>query len=65
MTQVGVPGTDRHVFGTHASQTRAPNPASVSAEGGGTGSPTLMGGGTGFSREHFYRRPTGLEETAS
>ena len=42
--------TDRHDFGTPASQTRAPSPASVSAEGGGTVAPTL-GGGTGFSRE--------------
>jgi hypothetical protein len=42
--------TDRHEVGTHPSQTRAPNPASVSAEGGGIVTPTL-GGGFGFSRE--------------
>jgi hypothetical protein len=41
---------NRHEFGTPTSQTRAPNLASVSAEGGGTVSPTL-GGGFGFSRE--------------
>jgi len=41
---------DRHEFGTPTSQTRAPKPASVSAEGGGTVTPTL-GGGFGFSRE--------------
>jgi hypothetical protein len=65
MTQPRAPGTDRHILGTHASQTSAPNRASVSAEGGGIGSPALMGGGTGFSREHFYRRTVGLEEAAS
>jgi hypothetical protein len=43
--------TNRHAFGTPASQTRAPAAASVSAEGGGTTTPTLMGGGTWFSRE--------------
>ena len=42
--------TDRHDFGTPPSQTRAPSLASVSAEGGGTFTPTL-GGGIGFSRE--------------
>jgi hypothetical protein len=42
--------TDRHDFGTPTSQTRAPNAASVFAEGGGTVTPTL-GGGIGSSRE--------------
>jgi len=65
MTRVGAPGTNRHISGTDASQTCAPNPDNVSAEGGGIGSPTLMGGGTGFSREHLYRRPPAPEETAS
>jgi hypothetical protein len=41
--------SDRPDFGIHASQTRALNPASVSAEGGGTDTPTL-GGGLGFTR---------------
>jgi hypothetical protein len=52
--------TNRHTFGTAASQTRAPAAATVSAEGGGTTTPTLMGGGTWFSREHFYARRRGL-----
>jgi hypothetical protein len=42
--------SDRPEVGTHPSQTRVENPASVSAEGGGTVTPTL-GGGIGFSRE--------------
>jgi len=42
--------TNRPDLGTYPSQTRAPNPASVFAEGGGTATPTL-GGGFGFSRE--------------
>ena len=41
---------NRRTFGTPAAQTRAPAAASVSAEGGGTVTPTL-GGGIGFSRE--------------
>jgi hypothetical protein len=47
---------NRHEFGTSASQTRAPNPASVFAEGGGTVTPTL-GGGFGFSREQEAALP--------
>ena len=47
---------NRRTFGTPASQTRAPAAASVSAEGGGTTTPTLMGGGTWFSREHLHAR---------
>ena len=43
--------TNRHTVGTGPSQTCAPAAASVSAEGGGTTTPTLMGGGTLFSRE--------------
>jgi hypothetical protein len=44
------PWSNRLEFGSQPSQTRAPNLASVSAEGGGTVTPTL-GGGIGFSRE--------------
>ena len=46
--------TDRHELGTDPSQTRAPNPASVSAEGGGTVTPTL--GGVSGSRVNKKRR---------
>jgi len=43
--------------GALPSQTREANPASVSAEGGGTGTPTL-GGGSGFTRtRELLRRP--------
>jgi len=56
--------TNRHTFGTPESQTRAPEAASVSAEGGGTTTPTLMGGGTLFSREHLGARRRGLEAVA-
>jgi hypothetical protein len=45
------PWIDRHAFDTVRSQTRAPKPGSVPAEGGGTATPTL-GGGFGFSCEH-------------
>jgi hypothetical protein len=45
----GVPG-DWHEFVTPESHIRAPNPGSVTAEGGGTTPPTL-GGGTGFTRD--------------
>ena len=62
MTELRVPGTNRHALCTDASQTRAPNPASVSAEGGGMERPALMGGGTRFSREHSHGRPAELEE---
>ncbi len=54
------PGTNRHTFGTPATQTRAPATGSVSAEGGGTTTPTLMGGGTRFSREHLHARRSRL-----
>jgi hypothetical protein len=37
-------GTNRHGFGTPASQTRARPAGIVNAEGGGTASPTLGGG---------------------
>ena len=43
--------TNRHELGARRAQTRAPRPASVTAEGGGTAHPTL-GGGFWFSREH-------------
>jgi len=52
--------TKRPTSGTAASQTRAPGAGSVSAEGGGTTTPTLMGGGTWFSREHFDAGQAGL-----
>jgi hypothetical protein len=42
--------TNQHEFGANPAQTRATDRASVSAEGGGTATPTL-GGGYGFSRE--------------
>jgi hypothetical protein len=54
--------TNRHSFGAPASQTRAPAAASVSAEGGGTTTPTLRGGGTLFSRVHFHVRRRGVGE---
>ena len=41
---------NRHAFGANAAQTREPEAASVTAEGGGTTTPTL-GGGFWFSRE--------------
>ena len=43
--------TNRHEIGAHPAQTCAPQAASVTAEGGGTTTPTL-GGGFWFSREH-------------
>jgi hypothetical protein len=43
--------TNWHETVTAAAQTRAPRAANVTAEGGGTTNPTLMGGGIGFSRE--------------
>ena len=42
--------THRHTSAAYEAQTRAPNPGSLDAEGGGTVTPTL-GGGFGFSRE--------------
>jgi len=56
--------TNRHTFGTPTTQTRAPATASVSAEGGGTTTPTLMGGGILFSREHRHARRRELEAGA-
>jgi hypothetical protein len=49
-TNPGRPRTNRHTIGTPASHTGAPLAANVTAEGGGTTTPTL-GGGIGFSRE--------------
>ena len=43
------PGRNRHGIVTPASQTRAPNTDIVTAEGGGTNTPTL-GGGFGLIR---------------
>ena len=43
--------TDCPEVGADPAQTRAPRPASVTAEGGGTKHPT-QGGGFWFSREH-------------
>jgi hypothetical protein len=51
---------DRHGIVPTASQTGASRPGSVTAEGGGTASPTL-GGGIGFSREQL----PALEELAA
>ena len=56
--------TNRHTFCPPASQKRAPAAGSVSAEGGGATTPTLMGGGTWFSREHFDARRAWLEAGA-
>jgi hypothetical protein len=56
--------TNWHTSGTPASQTRAPGLTSVSAEGGGTTTPTLMGGGTLFSRVPFEARRLGHEAGA-
>jgi hypothetical protein len=56
--------TNRHTFGAPTTQTRAPATASVSAEGGGTTTPTLMGGGILFSREHRHARRRKLEAVA-
>ena len=55
---------NRHTFGTPTTQTRAPATASVSAEGGGTTTPALMGGGILFSREHRQARRRKLEAGA-
>jgi len=57
---VDTPGlwADRRNSGTVLSQTRAPNRASVVAEGGGTVTPAL-GGGFGFSREQEAARAAG------
>jgi hypothetical protein len=49
-TNPGRPWSNRHTIGTQASHTGAPLAANVTAEGGGTGTPTL-GGGIRFSRE--------------
>jgi hypothetical protein len=49
-TNQPTPWMNRRIFGTPSSHTRAPFTANVTAEGGGTTSPTLMGGGAGFSR---------------
>ena len=57
--------TNRRTFGTPPSQTRAPSACSVSAEGGGTTTPTLMGGGTLFSREQNLARRCRLDEDAT
>ena len=56
--------TNRHTFGAPTTQTRAPTTASVSAEGGGTTTPALMGGGILFSREHRHARRRELEAGA-
>ena len=56
--------TNRLTFGTPTTQTRAPATASVSAEGGGTTTPALMGGGILFSREHRHARRRELEAGA-
>jgi hypothetical protein len=40
----GEPGTNHHVLGTGQRQTRVNSPAIVTAEGGGTSTPTLGGG---------------------
>jgi len=56
--------TNRLTFGAPTTQTRAPAAASVSAEGGGTTTPTLMGGGILFSREHRHARRRELEAGA-
>jgi hypothetical protein len=55
---------NRHTFGPPATQICASAAASVSAEGGGTTTPTLMGGGTRFSREHLDTRRRGLGTVA-
>jgi hypothetical protein len=57
--------TNRHASGASPAQTCAPAAASVSAEGGGTTTPTLMGGGTLFSREHAHARRRPLGEVAA
>ena len=49
-TNPGRPWANRHTIGTQASHTGAPPTANVTAEGGGTTTPTL-GGGIWFSRE--------------
>ena len=49
-TSPGRPWTNRHTIGTQASHTGAPLAGNVTAEGGGTRTPTL-GGGIRFSRE--------------
>jgi hypothetical protein len=43
--------TNRHEIVTPTTQTYAPHPGNVTAEGGGTTNPALEGGGIGFSRE--------------
>ena len=48
--------TDRRTSGTRVTQTRASIGGNVIAEGGGIAHPTLMGGGTGFSREPLVGR---------
>jgi hypothetical protein len=49
--------TNRHELASPPTNTRAPDTCSVTAEGGGTTTPTL-GGGFWFSREHL---PAALE----
>ena len=49
-TNPGRRRANRHTIGTQASHTGAPLAANVTAEGGGTTTPTL-GGGIWFSRE--------------
>ena len=66
MTVDGSPlWTNRHASGASPAQTCAPPAASVSAEGGGTTTPTLMGGVTLFSREHVQARRRRLGEVAA
>jgi hypothetical protein len=47
--RAGEPGTNRHGFGMKQPQTRVNSSAIVTAEGGGTSTPTL-GGGIGVTR---------------
>jgi hypothetical protein len=49
-TNPGRPWTNQHTIGMQASHTGAPLAANVTAEGGGTTTPTL-GGGVRFSRQ--------------
>jgi len=57
-----------HRADTPASQTRAPLTGSVSAEGGGTTTPTQEGGGLVFSRDSYRllaRRPLAASSRAA